>query len=456
MSLFRCAACGSSRVVAYTEKEGYSFAKGAVGVALLGVGGAVAGINGKKKTVYKCPDCGITLSYPMDFKIKTLIDIGTMSTNACTELNLDGVTISWSALTSRYKNIESATTVASRNRGDEIVTDKKSDVQLSAESENRIKYEIAKREHKAEREAWEDACLDHKDIIYTIALEKVKAYASELEKKETAELDSINEEISSISAEIEDVKSALGKLGLFAFKESKQLKTELASLQDRKDALEETFKEAEEKYVWLFYDIDNYDEDEPFDIKSANGDKTLELVEEAKKQIPYPKMPDIPKDLLIYNENGETFKHGDASYYLSIDIVNYLIDNGSATVDQIHKGCPSMEDLTENHILLLLEHLCAIGELTATVGGEKAYSIRYNEWNAEKRKKRPQYMAEHKGLIDVIKSLGGTSTISDICEKMPEYKDNSMKVSTILRHLIEVSVVERSEVNGKVYFAVIE
>ena len=454
MSLFRCAACGSPRVVTDIETEGYSLVKGAVGVALLGVGGAVAGINGKKKTVYKCPDCGVTLSYPMDFKLKTLIDIGVMSGGTCTELNLDGVNIAWSTLTSRYKNIESVS-VTSVNHSVGKVTEEKSADTIYKENENRIKYEIAKREHKAEREAWEDLCLEHKDVVYALALEKIKAYGLELEKKESAELDSLNKEIADISSEIESVKVTISKLGLFAFKESKQLKAELASLQARKDELEEQLNEVSEKYQWLFYDIDNYDSDEPFDIRSATGDKTLELIEEARKQTSYPKMPDIPKHLLIYNAQGEAAKQGDAAYYLSLDIVNYLIKTGSATLDQIHKGCPSMEDLTEKHILTLVEHLCAIGELTATVGGEKAYSIRYNEWNAEKRRNRPQYMAEHKELLDVMRSLGGTATISDICERIPEYKDQNMKVSTILRHLIEVSVVERAEVNGKVYFTVL-
>ena len=75
MALYRCAACGSPNVVTDTQKEGYSYVKGAIGTVVLGVGGAAAGINGKTKTVYKCPDCGLTLNYSMPFEIKALIDM---------------------------------------------------------------------------------------------------------------------------------------------------------------------------------------------------------------------------------------------------------------------------------------------------------------------------------------------------------------------------------------------
>ena len=76
MALYRCSACGSPNVVIDTQKEGYDYVKGAIGTVLLGVGGAVAGIDGKTKQVFKCPDCGLTLNESMAFEIKTLIDIG--------------------------------------------------------------------------------------------------------------------------------------------------------------------------------------------------------------------------------------------------------------------------------------------------------------------------------------------------------------------------------------------
>jgi hypothetical protein len=75
MSAFlRCAACGSPRVMMDEKSEGYSLAKGILGTALIGNVGVVAGINGKKKKYYHCPDCGTTLSYPMESTVLKIIN----------------------------------------------------------------------------------------------------------------------------------------------------------------------------------------------------------------------------------------------------------------------------------------------------------------------------------------------------------------------------------------------
>ena len=47
-----------------------------MGTVLLGVGGAAAGIASQQQTVYKCPDCGMVLTYPMSAALADLIDIG--------------------------------------------------------------------------------------------------------------------------------------------------------------------------------------------------------------------------------------------------------------------------------------------------------------------------------------------------------------------------------------------
>lgn len=107
MGLYRCSACGSPNVITDTTTEGYDYVKGAIGTAVLGVGGAVAGMNGKRKTVYKCPDCGLTMSSPMPDEMKLLIDIGVYSLKARDNLQLLGQKIEWDFLVSRFKNIES-------------------------------------------------------------------------------------------------------------------------------------------------------------------------------------------------------------------------------------------------------------------------------------------------------------------------------------------------------------
>lgn len=74
MSMYRCAACGSSNVAADTKMEGFSVGKGIAGTALFGSAGAVMGINGKSKLYYHCAVCGQTLTYTMPVVIKNAID----------------------------------------------------------------------------------------------------------------------------------------------------------------------------------------------------------------------------------------------------------------------------------------------------------------------------------------------------------------------------------------------
>lgn len=74
MSQYRCAACGSPNVQKVDQNDGFSYKKALVGTAVFGTIGAVAGINGKRSSQYVCPDCGQTLSLPMDNIQKDLID----------------------------------------------------------------------------------------------------------------------------------------------------------------------------------------------------------------------------------------------------------------------------------------------------------------------------------------------------------------------------------------------
>ena len=107
MSLYRCACCGSSNVKTDKQTSGvkYNYAKGAIGTVALGVGGAIAGIENKTEQVYKCPDCGLTLSYCMSDELKNIIDIAISAPETRDHLQLHGIHIEWSYLTNKYRNI---------------------------------------------------------------------------------------------------------------------------------------------------------------------------------------------------------------------------------------------------------------------------------------------------------------------------------------------------------------
>lgn len=109
MSLYRCAACGSQKVMLDTQYNGvgYDYLRGAVGTVVLGVGGAAAGIKSQNTQVYKCTECGITLSYTMPEEIKLAIDIGVLDEKARSNLKLaNGIPMYWDVLKNRFKNIE--------------------------------------------------------------------------------------------------------------------------------------------------------------------------------------------------------------------------------------------------------------------------------------------------------------------------------------------------------------
>lgn len=106
MSLYRCAVCGSEHVITDKQKSGvkYDYVKGAVGAAIVGLPGTLAGFTSDSRTVYVCKDCGATLTYPMPEELKNLIDIGCM-TGRKNNLVLHGARMDWDVLKSQYKNI---------------------------------------------------------------------------------------------------------------------------------------------------------------------------------------------------------------------------------------------------------------------------------------------------------------------------------------------------------------
>ncbi|MBQ6719756.1 MAG: hypothetical protein IJN20_05355 [Oscillospiraceae bacterium] len=110
MTSYRCAACGSSNVMKDVQAGdvSYDYKKGIIGTVILGPGGAVAGIGSEPRTVYKCSDCGMCLTYAMPEDLRQAIDLGVDNASIRDKLHLiNSKNLSWSRLKQLYKNIES-------------------------------------------------------------------------------------------------------------------------------------------------------------------------------------------------------------------------------------------------------------------------------------------------------------------------------------------------------------
>jgi len=458
MSLYRCAACGSPNVVTDTEKEGYSFAKGAVGTVLLGVGGAAAGINGKSKTVYKCPDCGTTLSYSMPFEMKTLIDMGVMSEKVRDNLELNGVKIDWITLTSKYKNIESSSFVATSTQpvqatnvapqvADKVVEN--NTLSEEGKNANREKYETAKREYKKAHEKWEDECFDVKEKREALISEELANYETKMKNEIEQDIKNSDSNYKKASAEINSkIKKAetdLAGLGFFKFKEKKQLKNDLINLENQKATLSANHTSEQSSLNTQLNKIS--------ELSKSNKAQIQKKIE---KKLPFPKMPDMPKELFVYNKVGEDIGGGGLVYHaFAMDIRESLAKKGRSTIPEIQKGCPILADMTEKRITVVMDILVSINEVNMVeLGTRKSYSINYNEWQAKQRKEAPhlaeEYIEKYKPIVAVLKKHKRPVTITEIKEECPEY--SNLELTKICRKLTEVSLVKRTEDSRKVFF----
>ena len=106
MSLYRCEKCGSKNVNQVTEKGGFSYGKAIAGTIVFGEIGAVAGINGKEKTIFKCQDCGHTSNFPMSESVKTAIDLCVSNAEIRGKIMINGSYLPWNSVKAMYPNIE--------------------------------------------------------------------------------------------------------------------------------------------------------------------------------------------------------------------------------------------------------------------------------------------------------------------------------------------------------------
>lgn len=239
MALYRCAACGSPNVVTDQENDGvkFDYVKGAIGTVVLGAGGAVAGISSKSKLVYKCRDCGVSLSYPLGEPYKSLIDTGVASITGRQTLNINGFPMSWDTIKSKYPNIENGAADAEiQARAANQKQNKASAVEylMALWQQDNEKDQVFLQKGEAELDAaqreWENGKKDlevrKKEHLQNALAEKENQLQLLMAEKNT-ELAEYQAKIDTIQAEIKQLQAQLAGLGFFNFSEKTNCKKQI-------------------------------------------------------------------------------------------------------------------------------------------------------------------------------------------------------------------------------------
>lgn len=252
MGLYRCAACGSDRVVVDKQSDGikYNVTKGIAGTVALGVGGAVVGIDNNTAQVYKCPDCGITLSYPMPNDIKQVIDAGCIDASVRNGLTLMGMPVSWDFLLTKYKNIDSskadefAAKMEAMRRAS--VADVTEEIKVMIE-DFKVELDLCKNNIENIEElqaAWLVANEKEAQRIKSQlgqANAKARKEAEDAKKKSNddyyAVYNVVEEEKKGLEKENEELSARRSKLGIFKGKEKQQISETIASNEKRMDEI---------------------------------------------------------------------------------------------------------------------------------------------------------------------------------------------------------------------------
>lgn len=249
MALYRCAACGSPNVVTDQENDGvkFDYVKGAIGTVVLGAGGAVAGISSKNKLVYKCRDCGVSLSYPLGEPYKSLIDTGVASIAGRQTLNINGFPMSWDTIKSKYPNIENGAADAEiQARAANQKQNKASAVEylMALWQQDNAKDQVFLKKGEAELDAaqreWENGKKDleaRKNEHLQNAIAEKENQLQLLIAKMNTELAEYQAKIDTIEAEIKQLQAQLAALGFFKFSEKANYKKQISEKTASAEAL---------------------------------------------------------------------------------------------------------------------------------------------------------------------------------------------------------------------------
>ena len=470
MALYRCAACGSPNVVTDTQKEGYSYVKGAIGTVVLGVGGAAAGINGKTKTVYKCPDCGLTLNYSMPFEIKALIDMGVSVPSSRPRLNLNGIPIDWKSFTSKYRNIEKDTVGAADAASTNIASTSESVAPALPAEEvalYKIIYKVAKANYVSKCVQWVEECKairKHRDALVNQLLEEGKSkLLAEITATRDAQLAEHNQKKQQYVDEKSAAESKLSTLGLFQFGEKSDTKKRIAELTrlilQEYDAL---------KAVNAVYEQDAED------AETSIEQQRPELQQHIAAQNPLPSKPQKLKGMLAFTENGGKTSAQDFVTQSSIEeIFRFIEEKGFATYTQIKEGCKCCVGMTDTYIsawidaLMQDEEIHKIGpnyKITVAPHPDWAFHPRvteedwiiyetYTQQEAERQAQlEKQRNEQFAAILNAMKGKGPMS-MDEIIKSSPDLRGYSEpKLFPILCMLVEQGTIVKRTIRRRYYY----
>lgn len=302
MALYRCDACGSPNVIKDSKigGVGFNYAKGIVGTVILGTGGAVAGVESKTEEVFVCPDCGVTLSHPMDMEMKTLVELGLRSAEARNNLRYGGVKLSWDFIKHRYKNLEDgiadeiikAETEERERSNNEIIEKAKETIKRVDEMLESYSFEENTDELQQKwQEEMKKASVEWENNYNAFKKSCDDDLEKEFRKKCDEKIDETEKQLKDIMQKESDLKTRLSKLNFLAFLfwlklfERIKVKKEFEKIQKKKSFLQR------ELVKYKSYSVDALDAFTEARITEAMERKKRDMIREYIAINPKPESP---------------------------------------------------------------------------------------------------------------------------------------------------------------------
>lgn len=471
MALYRCAACGSPNVVTDTQQQGYDYVKGAIGTVVLGVGGAAAGINGKTKKVYKCPDCGLTLNEPMSFEIHTLIDVGVAYPSARKNLKLGDVPVEWDYFTRKYKNIEKdteRTVIADNTVAAQPVQQQEEPIVITEETKrNSIVYKVAFVKYMEACKQWQN---EYFSVMEKRDEERDKKWSEEkaqLEAQITTKRDTIIKEHTAkreqYAKEQREAETFLSTLGFFQFGEKKSTKQRIEQLTSSVCREEVLIRQAQDDYST-----------EMQVVKEQLGARNKERQVEIAAKYPLPLKPKKPSGMIDYTEDGQTVDGRKVvlAYYKET-IFRFIEEKRYANFAQI-KTHPGLVGMSDSHIRGMLNEMVEDEELETLANDycikriipykvlpditadDLAVYAEYEKEKAEKAAKKEQERKEkYQQILDGMEAVKGKGpmTIAEILENSPALSSyTTYQIGPILHAMAAEGIIIKTEKSRRSYF----